>query len=109
MHGMELRLTPQMRHDMDSEQKQRLRNAMMKHRQVLANLVKFELTDFEEIDTPAKNLGDKTIRELIMNLTSKSGDELFIAIERAWNGELTMWAKRKFRAEAEMHASHMAA
>ena len=44
-----------------------------------------------------------------MNLTSKSGDKLFIAIERAWNGELTLWAKRKFRAEAEIHASHVAA
>ena len=44
-----------------------------------------------------------------MNITSKSGDKLFIAIERAWNGELTLWAKRKFRAEAEMHASHVEA
>ena len=44
-----------------------------------------------------------------MNLTSKSGDKLFISIERVWNGELTLWDKRKFRAEAETHASHVAA
>ena len=109
MHGMELRFMPQMRYDMDSKQKQRLRNAMMKHRQVLANLVEFKLTDFEEIYSPIKNLENKTIRQLIMNLKSKNGDKLYIAVERAWHGELSLWAKRKYKTEAETHASHMAA
>ena len=85
---------------------------MMKHRQVLANLAEFKLTDFDKIGTLVKNLknlDDKTIRELIMNLASKSGDKLFIAIERAQNGELTLWAKQKIRVETETHALHIAA
>ena len=109
MCGMELRFMPQMRYDMDSKQKIRLRNAMMKHRQVLANLVELKLTDFEEIDSPIKNLENKTIRQLIMNLKSKNGDKLYIAVERAWHGELALWAKRKHKTEAETCASHMAA
>ena len=109
MYGMELRFMPQMRYDMDSRQKQRLRNAMMVHGQVLANLVEYKLTDFEDIDSSIKNLDNKTIRELIMSLESKSSDRIFIAIERSWQGELSLWAKRKFKADAEIYSSHMAA
>ena len=105
---MELRFMPQMRHHMDSAQKQRLRNAIMKHRQVLANLVEFKIVDFEEIDPPIKSLADKTLRQLIMDLKSKSGDKLCIAEEQAWNGELALWPKRKFKTEAEKYASRMA-
>ena len=54
---------------------------MIKHRQVFANLVEFKLTDFEDINSSIKNLENKTIRELIMNLESKTGDKIFIAIE----------------------------
>ena len=97
MHGIELRFMPQMRYDMDSAHKQRLPNAMMKHRQVLANLVEFKLTDFEEIDAPIKSLEDKTIRQLIMDLKSKSGEKLCAAVEQAWNGELALWAKGSLR------------
>ena len=82
---------------------------MMKHRQVLANLVEFKLKDFEEIDSPIKSLEDKTICLLIMDLRSKGGDKLYIAVERAWNRELALWAKKKFKTEAETHASCMAA
>ena len=56
---------------------------MMKHRQVLVNLVEFKLTDFEEMDAPIKSLEDKTIRQLIMGLKSASRDKLCIAVERA--------------------------
>ena len=108
MYGMELRFMPQMRYDMDSRQKQRLRNAMMVHGQVLANLVEYKLTDFEDIDSSIKNLDNKTIRELIISLESKSSDRIFIAIERSWQGELSLWAKRKFKADAEIYLSHIA-
>ena len=56
----------------------------MMYGQVLANLVEFKLTDFEDIDSLIKNLDNKTIRELIMNLEFKSGDKIFIIIERSW-------------------------
>ena len=49
--------------------------------QLLVNLVEYKLTDFEDIDSSIKNLDNKTIRDLIMNLESKSGDKIFIAIE----------------------------
>lgn len=109
MHGMGIRFMPQMRYDMNSAQKQRLRNAMMKHRQVLANLVELKLTDFEDIDSPIGSLENRTIRHLIMSLKAKNGDSLYVAVEKAWNGELTVWAKRKCKTEAETCASHMAA
>ena len=53
----------------------------MMHGQVLANLVEYKLTDFEDINSSIKNLNNKTIRELIINLESKSGNKIFIAIE----------------------------
>jgi len=56
---------------------------MMIHRQVLSNLVEFKLTDFEDIYSLIKKLENKTIRELIMNLESKSGKKLYIAVERS--------------------------
>ena len=85
-----MRFMPQLRHNVDSMQKQRLRNVMMKHRQVLANLVEFKLADFEEIDLPIRNLENKTVCQIIMNLKSKSGDKLCVAIERSWNGVLAL-------------------
>ena len=109
MYSIELRFMLQMRYDMDSRQKQWLRNAMMMHGQVLANLVEYKLTDFEDIDSSIKNLDNKTIRELIITLESKSSDKIFIAIEWSWQGDLTLWAKRKFKVDVEIYSSHMAA
>ena len=57
---------------------------------MLANLVEFKLIDFEDINSSIKNLDNKMIRELIMNLESKSSDKIFIAIEWSWQGELTL-------------------
>ena len=54
--------------------------------QVLANLVEFKLTDFEDIDSSIKNLDNKMIRELIMNLESKSSKKIFITIKWSWQG-----------------------
>ena len=70
-----------MRYDIDSRQKQRLHDEMMMYGQVLANLVDFKLIDFEDIDSLIKNLDNKMIRELIMNLESKSSNKIFIAIK----------------------------
>ena len=100
---------PHMRCNMDSKQKQLLRNAMIKHKQILANLVEFKLVDFEEVDSPISALDNKTIRELIMNLKSKSGDEIFAAIEQSWQGDLTLWAKRRYKAEVEIFSVYMTA
>ena len=87
MHGMGLKFMPILRCDMDSKNKQRLRNAMMKHKQVLANIVEFKLTNFQEIDSPISDLQGKTIRQLIMDLRTKDGETIFIAAERNWQGE----------------------
>ena len=48
-YGVELRLMLQMRYDIDSGAKQRLRNAMTQHKQVLANLFKLKASDFNDI------------------------------------------------------------
>ena len=109
MHGMELKFMPVVRHDMDSKNKQRLRNAMMKHKQVLANLSDFKLPDFAEIDAPISSLQGRTIRQLIMDLKTDKGETIFITVERNWQGEQVAWAKRLYKKEAELYSLHMAA
>ena len=109
MHGMELKFIPHMRHDMTSIQKRRLSNAMIKHKQVMANLVDHKLTEFTEIDSPISTVEGKTIRQLIMELKTKKGQTMFVAIEKSWQGEQVAWAKRKYHEEAEKHTSRMAA
>ena len=81
---------------------------MIKHKQVLANLVDFKLTEFEEIDSPIKDLNGMTIRQLVMDLKTENRETIFIAIERFWQGDLISWAKRKHKAEAEVHSSRIA-
>ena len=75
----------------------------------MANLVDYKIGDLDAIDAPIDALEGKTIRHLIVDLTSASGDKLVIAIERSWQGENVIWAKRKFRKEASAHASHLPA
>ena len=50
---------------------------MIKHNQILANLVEFKLVDFVVVDSPISVLDSKMIRELIMNLKSKSEGQDF--------------------------------
>ena len=80
----------QMRCNVDRKHKQRLHDAMIKSRQVLANLVEFKLIEFKEIDALTKLIKNKTIYEPIMDLKSEGGDKLFIAIERLKNGDLVI-------------------
>jgi hypothetical protein len=45
-----------MRYDIDSEAKQRLRNAITWHKQVLANLFELKALDFDDINLPIREL-----------------------------------------------------
>ena len=83
MPGIEMRFILYMRHNMDSKQKYHLRNAIIKHKQILANLVDFKLVDFEEVDSLISIEDNKTIRELIMNSKSKSENKIFLVIEQS--------------------------
>ena len=56
---------------------------MMKHNQILANLVELKVGDFEEIDSLTSSLEDKTMRELVMELETKDGNNVFIAAKRS--------------------------
>ena len=94
---------------MDTHHKDRLQIATIKHKQVMANLVDLKMNDFDTIDSPIRSLKNKTLRQLIMNLASASGEQLFITIERSWQGENILWAKRKYREEASVYASHLPA
>ena len=80
---------------------------MIKYKQILANLVEFKLVDFEEVDSPISMIDNKIIRELIMNLKSKSGNKIFITIKQSQQRDLTLWAKRKYKAEAEVFSAHI--
>ena len=51
MCGVEIQFILHERCYIDARQKQCLRRAMMKHKQALANLVDFKLSNFEEIDS----------------------------------------------------------
>ena len=82
---------------------------MIKHKQVMANLVEHKLTEFTEIDSPISTVEGKTIMQLIMELKTTKGHAMFVAIERSWQGEQVAWAKRKHNEEAEKHTSHMVA
>ena len=54
---------------------------MMKHKQVLAELVEFKLVDFNKIDSLVSTLENNMIRELIINLESKSKNKVFIIVK----------------------------
>ena len=62
---------------MNTRQKRRLHNIMMKYKQVLANWVEFKLEDFEEIDSLISALEDQTIRQLIMDLETKEKKKIY--------------------------------
>ena len=89
--------------------KKQLRNDMIEHKQILAKLVELKLVDIEEVHFLISTLNNKKIRELIMNLKSKSGDKIFIAIEQSQQGDLILWVKRKFKVEAELVLVYIAA
>ena len=79
-HGMELRLMPQMKHDVNTRQKTRLRNAMVRHNQVLAFFCEIKVLDFDEIDTPISDLDGKILRMIIMCLEETGGDKVLIVM-----------------------------
>ena len=73
------------------------------------NLIEFKVVEFKEIDSLINALGDKTIRQLIMKLETKDGNTMFVGIKRLLQEELALWAKRKFRMDAEAFVAHIAA
>ena len=91
-----------MRCDIDCNQKRRLCNAILKHKQVLANLADFKLNEFEDIDSPIGTVKNQTFRQLIMDLKTASGEKIFAAIERSWQGDLTASAKRKHKKKQKL-------
>ena len=87
MHSMKLRLMPQIRYNMDASQKKRLRNGIVRHKWVIANLIKYKALDFNDNNISIRALDRRTIRKLIMDLEGREGDKVFIAIEYLWQGE----------------------
>ena len=87
IHSIELRLMPQMRCNIDYRQKQRLRNTMVRHKEVMANLIECKVLDFNNINTLIRALERRTIRKLIIDLEEKEEDKVFIAIGHSWQGE----------------------
>ena len=67
-YGIELRLMLQMRYDINSGARERLRNTITQYKQVLANLFKLKAPDFDDINLPIRELEGKTLKTLIMNL-----------------------------------------
>ena len=63
---------------------------MMKHEQVLVNLVELKLRYFEETGLPFFALDNKIIRQLIMDLETTCRNNAFITMERSYQGDLSL-------------------
>ena len=75
-YGMELRLMPQLRYDVDTRQKTRLRNTMVRNKHALENFCEINALEFDDICTPISALDGKTLRILIMDL-QETGEDFF--------------------------------
>ena len=79
-YEIELKLILQIRFDFDMKQKERLRNAVVKHKQVLNNIVNFRMTEVDNINLLIKKLEYKMLHELIIDIKILSGERVFLAI-----------------------------
>ena len=66
---------------MDSGTKQRLRYVITWYKQVLTNLFELKSPDFDDINSPIRELEGKTIKTLIMSLKEEKSNIVFMAIE----------------------------
>ena len=57
---------------------------MTQYKQVLVNLFELKAPDFNNINSPIRELEGKTIKILIMSLNEEKGDTVFIAVEHLW-------------------------
>ena len=69
-------------------------------------MVDFRMTEIENINSPIKKLDNKTLRELIMDMQTCSGEKYFSAIKKSWQVDYVLWAKHKFKGEAAVYASY---
>ena len=72
-----------MRFNFNMKYKERLRNVVVKHKQVLNNIVNFRMVEIDNINSPIKKLEHKMLRKLIMNIKTVSGERVFLAIEKS--------------------------
>ena len=81
-HEIELKLMLQMRFNFDVKQKERLRNTVVKHKQVLNNIVDFRITEVNNINSPIKKLEYEILCELIIDIKILLGERVFLAIKK---------------------------
>jgi len=83
-YGIKIKLIPQMRYNFNIKQKERLRNAVVKYKQVLSNMVGFRIVEINNINSPIKKLDNKMIFKLIVDMKIMSREKIFLAIEKSW-------------------------
>ena len=64
------------------KQKGRLRNLAAKYKQVINNMVDFQMTKFNNINFPIKKLDNKMVRIFIIGMKVKNGEKVFLEIEK---------------------------
>ena len=83
-YGIKIKLIPQIRYNFNTKQKERLRNAVVKYKQVLSNMVGFRIVEINNINSPIKKLDNKMIFKLIVDMKIMSREKIFLAIEKSW-------------------------
>ena len=81
-HGIKLKLMSQIRCDFNIKQKEMLKNSVVKHKQILNNMIDFRIIEINNITSPIKKLECKTLCELIIDTKTALGERVFLAIEK---------------------------
>ena len=86
-NGIELKLILEMRCNFNIKQKERLTNTVVKHKQVLSNIVGFRIVEINNINLPIEKLDNKMLCKLFVDMKIISREIMFLAIEKLWQGE----------------------
>ena len=82
---------------------------MTRCKQVLVNLFELKALDFNNINSPIRELEGKTIKTLIISLKEEKGSIVFIVVECSQQDYQSLWAKKKYKKVAEEYTAYLPA
>ena len=74
---------------------------------MISNIVDFRIVEIDNINLAIKKLNDKILCILIMDMKSKSKENIFLAIKKSLQGEYMLWAKCKYEEEVSAFVSYL--
>ena len=96
-----------MRCNFNMKQKERLTNVVVKHKQVLSNIVGFRIVEINNINLPIEKLDNKMLCKLFVDMKIISREIMFLAIEKLQQGEYILQVKHKQKDEASVYVSYL--